>query len=146
MRALNASFWGSFTTRHAFPYSRFCEVGSIVIPLETRDDSSPIGHLVQDSMSGSTDPRLLRAISRAHRWLDMLLSGEFNSVQKLAASIKMDHRSVSNGLRLAFFCPEITKAIVENLPIRIPNLAKIQSELPLSWKEQRTFLNYSPVA
>lgn len=122
------------------------EVGSIVIPLETKDASSAISHLAQDNMSDSTDARLLRVISRAHRWLDLLSSGEFNSTQELAASIKMDHRSVSNGLRLAFLCPKVTKAIVENLPIRIPNLAKIQSELPLSWKEQRAFLNYSLIA
>lgn len=122
------------------------KVGSIVIPLQTKDASSAITHPTHGNFAESTDVRLLRAIRRSHRWLDLLLSGKFNSVQKLAASIKMDHRSVSNGLRLAFLSPELTKAIVENLPIRIPNLAKTQNELPLSWKEQAAFLNYSPIA
>lgn len=119
------------------------EVGSIVIPLETRDASSAIRHLAQDGMSGSTDSRLLRGISRAHRWLDLLSSGEFNSVQELAVSIKMDHRSVSNGLRLAFLSPVITREIIENFPVKLPNLAKIQSKLSLLWEDQKAALNYT---
>lgn len=119
------------------------EARSIVIPLETRNASTTITRLAHDSFTGSTNDRLLRAIARSHRWLDLLSSGKFNSAEELAASSKMNHRSVSNGLRLAFLCPEITKAIGDNLSIKISNLAKVQSDLPLLWKDQLKFLRYN---
>lgn len=120
------------------------ENGSIVIQLEPKATIlEKLQFEDQKHLAGPSDTRLLNAVVRSHRWLNLLSSGQFNSIQDLASSINMDQRSVSNGLRLAFLSPEITKAVVENSPLKISNLAKAQSDLPLVWKDQRAILNYA---
>jgi DNA invertase Pin-like site-specific DNA recombinase len=93
------------------------------------------------SQSKVPDRKLIHALTRAHMWLDLLSTSVFKSVAELAASINMDERSVGNGLRLAFISPEITEAILSGSSLRIRNLAKIQSHLPLSWEEQKGIVN-----
>lgn len=92
------------------------------------------------------DPRSIQAIARSHVWLDLLSTGTFKSVSALAKSIDMDVRSVSNGLRLAFLSPEITQAIFKDSRFVNANLAGIQNELPLSWRQQSNVLKLRTTA
>jgi hypothetical protein len=66
-------------------------------------------HLGHDAVQ---EPHVLRAIGRAWSWRRRLEAGEFETAKDLAAHLKMDRRSVSRQLRLAYLAPEVLKRLV----------------------------------
>ena len=55
------------------------------------------------------DKSLIKAIARAHRWKDMLVSGEVASIEALATRLKQERRHVGRTLALAFLSPSIAR-------------------------------------
>jgi site-specific DNA recombinase len=58
-------------------------------------------------------PSLIRAIARAHAWVDQIVKGEAHNQRAIAASIGVNERYVSKILPLAFLAPDITEMILE---------------------------------
>jgi len=83
------------------------------------------------------DPKLLQAIVRAHAWLRDLQSGKFDSIEALAASVKLHPKVVRQELRYAFLAPSITEAILTGDQPPTLSLARIPKTLPLTWSGQR---------
>jgi site-specific DNA recombinase len=89
------------------------------------------------------DLPLLKAVARARRWSDDLLSGRVRSVNELARREGVDARSVRRLIRLGALSPRIVEAIVEGR--QPPNLTVIglirRIDLPLLWSGQEHALN-----
>ena len=90
------------------------------------------------------DIPLLKAVARARRWSDDLLSGRVRSVDELARQKGVEGRSVRRLIRLAVLSPRIVEAIVEGR--QPPDLTVIslirRIDLPMLWSAQEQALNF----
>jgi len=88
------------------------------------------------------DLPLLKAVARALRWSDDLISGHIGSVDELARREGIDRRSVRRLLPLGFLSPRVVEAIVEGR--QPPDLSAIaltrRIDLPLLWSAQEQAL------
>lgn len=83
---------------------------------------------------------LLKALARARRWFEMLISGEITSVHALAQSSGLNASYVTRVLRLAFLSPQIVETIVQGKQSEELTLATLFKQLPASWQEQELLL------
>jgi site-specific DNA recombinase len=86
-------------------------------------------------------PSLVRAVARAHDWMDRILSGEVPNQQALAKQTGFDKRYISRIIPLAFLAPDITEAILDGKQDPNLSLEKCISEIPFEWSRQREALS-----
>jgi hypothetical protein len=95
-----------------------------------------------DSTPARVDLPLLKAVARARKWSQDLISGRVLSVSEIARREKLDRRSVHRLLRLGFLSPRIVEAIAEGR--QPPDLTVIgltrRVDLPLLWSAQEQAL------
>ncbi len=95
-----------------------------------------------DKTLSRVDLPLLKAVARARRWSDDLLSGDVESVDALAKREGLDKRSVRRLIRLGFLSPRIVAAIIDGR--QPPDLTVIalarRLDLPLIWSAQEQAL------
>jgi DNA invertase Pin-like site-specific DNA recombinase len=91
----------------------------------------------------STDPKerdaapaLLKAVSRAHEWLRLIVAGEYKDQRAIAAALGLNEQYVSRIIQSAFLAPEIVEAIVKGSQGPTITLAVLLDEVPLSWADQ----------
>jgi hypothetical protein len=89
--------------------------------------------------SASANAALLKALARARRWYEMLISGEAPSLQAIAKATCLDQRYVSRVARLAFLAPELVEAILEGRQPLELTLDTLFNPFPVNWAEQRAF-------
>ena len=98
--------------------------------------------LESDSNPTRVDLPLLKAVARARRWCNDLLSGRVRSVDELAQREGVEGRSVRRLVRLGALSPRIVEAIVEGR--QPPDLTVIsltrRIDLPLLWSAQKQAL------
>ncbi len=82
-------------------------------------------------------PSLVRAVARAHDWMDRILSGEVPNQQALAKQTGFDKRYISRIIPLAFLAPDITEAILDGKQHPNLSLEKCINEIPFEWSQQR---------
>ena len=80
---------------------------------------------------------LVRAVARAHDWMDRILSGEVPNQSALAKETGFDKRYISRIIPLAFLAPDITEAILEGNQLPHLSLEKCVGEIPFKWSQQR---------
>ena len=79
--------------------------------------------------------RLLMAIAKARRWVDQLVSGEFQSTADIAQHNRCSERSVRMTLTLAFLSPTLVKAIADGtLPHGVG--LSVLADAPMDWTQQ----------
>jgi hypothetical protein len=91
------------------------------------------------------DPALLKAIARAHRWFDDLVTGRVASMAEIGKREGLPKNYVSWLIRLAFLAPEIVEAIIQgNHPpdLTAQTLITRRVDLPLQWQAQKTALQF----
>jgi DNA invertase Pin-like site-specific DNA recombinase len=88
-------------------------------------------------------PSLIRAMAKAHNWVDQIQKGTALNQRAIAASTGLDKRYVSRILPLAFLAPDITEAILDG---RQPGALSLSDciNLPLNWFEQHQALKTIP--
>lgn len=86
------------------------------------------------------DAKLVQAVVRAHAWLRDLKNNKFDTVEALAASVKLHPKLVRQELRYAFLAPVITEAILTGDQLPTLSLTRIPKTLPLTWSGQRQAL------
>jgi hypothetical protein len=114
---------------------------AIEIPWQALVKNSPALAPPSDDIN-QPDPKLLQAIVRAHVWLRDLQSGKFDSVEALAAFVKLHPKVVRQELRYAFLAPTITEAILTGDQPPTLALARIPKTLPLTWSGQLRVLGF----
>ena len=90
------------------------------------------------------DASLIKALSRAHRFHDMLVNKKTVRFADLARREKLHRSYFSQVLRLAYLAPDITAAILEGRqPESLTATVLIEHpQLPLCWAEQRSALGF----
>jgi site-specific DNA recombinase len=99
--------------------------------------------LLADSEQNRARPvlALVRAVARAHDWMDQILSGEIPNQRALAKEAGFDERYISRIIPLAFLAPDIIEAILEGRQSPFLSLDTFQGEIPLEWSKQQPALN-----
>jgi len=98
--------------------------------------------------SGSTpaeqDPALIKAVARAHKWLDDLMNERMASLREIAKAEGVTPRYVGNLFPLAFLAPDIVEAILNGTQPPDLTLERIirHIDLPQDWSEQRVVLGF----
>jgi hypothetical protein len=89
------------------------------------------------------DGALVKAVVRAHRWRQMLESGEYASSAELAKAEKVNDSYLSRILRLTLIAPDITEAILAGRQLNTLQLDELLKPLPAAWERQRSELGMS---
>ena len=82
------------------------------------------------------DSTLVKAIVRAHRWRDMLESGDYATVRDLAKAEAINESYLGRVLRLTLLAPEIVEAILEGKQPATLELDNFMQQFPLEWDKQ----------
>jgi hypothetical protein len=83
---------------------------------------------------------LVKAVVRAHRWRQMLESGEYASSAELAKAEKVNDSYLSRILRLTLIAPDIIEAILSGSQPSTLQLDDLLKPLPAEWERQRSEL------
>ncbi|MEH2472053.1 hypothetical protein V1281_006760 [Nitrobacteraceae bacterium AZCC 2161] len=86
------------------------------------------------------DSTLVKAVVRAHRWRDMLESGQHTTVRDLAKAECINESYLSRVLRLTLLAPEIIQSILEGRQSAGLELDGLFGPLPLNWAQQHAQL------
>jgi len=78
---------------------------------------------------------LVKAIARAHRWKQMMESGNYTSIAELAATEKINDSYLCRMLRLTLLAPEIVEAVLQGRE-RGLQLRELMKPFPVEWKSQ----------
>ena len=96
------------------------------------------------SMTSNPDPALIKAVVRAHRWLDDLASGRARTLGEIAQKEGVSDRYVSKLIPLSFLAPDIVEAILggtQPVDLTAETLTK-HTDIPLRWSEQETLFGF----
>ena len=86
--------------------------------------------------SRTQDPHVLRAIGRAWAWRRKIDTGEFSTVQDLAAAERISDRFVSRMMRLSYLSPDVLQRLVtQRVPLAL-SLNELIAVTELPWAEQ----------
>ena len=85
-------------------------------------------------------PSLIRAISRAHDWVDRILRGEVVNQRSIAKETGLDERYISRIIPLAFLAPDLTESILDGKQAAHLSLDSCLGNIPEDWSQQRTQL------
>ena len=82
------------------------------------------------------DSTLVKAIVRAHRWRDMLESGDYATLRDLAKAETINESYLGRVLRLTLLAPEIIEAILEGKQPATLELDDLMKQFPVEWDRQ----------
>jgi hypothetical protein len=92
------------------------------------------------SSAPRVDTALVKAIVRAHRWRQMLESGEYSSSAELAKAEKVNDSYLSRILRITLIEPAIIEAILADRQPSTLQLDDLLKSLPAVWAWQHAAL------
>jgi len=81
-------------------------------------------------------PSLIKAVARAHDWVDRIMKGDAPNQRAIAAELGVQKRYIGHVIRLAFLAPDITEAILDGRQPPELTLQKLLPRLPTSWATQ----------
>jgi hypothetical protein len=82
------------------------------------------------------DNTLVKAIVRAHRWRDMLESGNYATVRDLAKAEAINESYLGRVLRLTLLEPTLIEAILEGKQPATLELDGLMQQFPIEWEKQ----------
>jgi hypothetical protein len=111
---------------------------TVVIPLSVkirggRKAMVTPGVLMLDARQDIT---LIKAIARAFRWRRLLESGQFATVQELAAAEKINASYLSRVLRLTLLAPDLVEAILDGRQPQGMTLPGLMDGVAVEWSRQ----------
>jgi hypothetical protein len=86
------------------------------------------------------DSTLVKAIARAFRWRKLLETGDYGTIEELAATEKINASYVSRILRMTLLAPDIVEAILTGKHDPKAMLATLMQPLSTDWSRQRALL------
>lgn len=121
------------TTRHVLPMQIKKRGVEMRLILEGKDCSPT-----------KPDVALIKAVARANKWFDDLVSERARSLGVIAEAEGVSRPYVGHILPLAFLAPDIVEAILagtQPADLTAETLIK-NTDLPLDWREQRALLGF----
>jgi hypothetical protein len=115
------------------------------IPMQMKRRGIEMRLIIGDAGPARVDPTLLKAIVRAHKWFDDLVSGRMRNMAEIASLEGVDKSYVYRVIDLAFLAPDITQSIIaghQPADLTVKKLTK-GIVLPLDWAKQRRLLGFS---
>jgi hypothetical protein len=82
------------------------------------------------------DNTLVKAIVRAHRWRNMLESGEYATVRDVAKAEAINESYLGRILRLTLLAPKVIEAILEGKQPASLDLDDLLKQFPIEWDQQ----------
>ena len=79
------------------------------------------------------DSTLVKAVVRAHRWRDMLESGDYATLRDLAKAEAINESYLGRILRLTLLSPSLTEAILEGRQPPTLELDDLLQQFPIQW-------------
>jgi hypothetical protein len=116
---------------------------AVDIPLRIHRRGGGKVMLAPDGTSAWAPPRaridnaMVKAVARAHRWRQMLESGEYTSITDLAAAERINQSYACRVLRLTLLDPGIIEAILDGQQPTSLQLDRLMHPLPGEWERQR---------
>ena len=82
------------------------------------------------------DNTMVKAVVRAHRWRDMLESGDYATVRDLAKAEAINESYLGRVLRLTLLSPTLIEAILEGRQPATLELDDLLQQFPIEWDQQ----------
>jgi site-specific DNA recombinase len=98
---------------------------------------TPEGHLRSDKPA----PSLLKAIARAYKWREQLISGEVKDVKQIARETGFKGRYIRQILQCAALSPEVVNMILSGRQAPSVTARVLQRHLPRDWRRQKELLS-----
>jgi hypothetical protein len=117
----------------------------LTVPTELQQQGQE-RHLIiaTDKPVANRDPVLIKALTRAYQWFELLKEGQVESIAEIARQEKLTRSYISTLLPLAFLAPDITEAIFagsQPVGLNLDRLLRLRS-LPSEWTAQRVVLGF----
>ncbi|WP_018406932.1 hypothetical protein [Methylocystis rosea] len=94
----------------------------------------------QRTIDSETREALLKAITRSHGWMEMILSGKPASFEEIASSEGLAERHVRRLAVLAFLSPKVIQAIADGAAPSGVTVSSLTQALPHAWADQERLL------
>ena len=97
-------------------------------------------------MTRSTNPALLKALARARRWFEEIVSARVRSSAEIARREGLQKGYVARIIRLGFLSPTVVEAVAEGRTPAGLNLQLLMARrliLPSSWRDQERLLMFA---
>jgi hypothetical protein len=105
---------------------------------------APDGSQFLPGRSKATDSTLIKALSRAWRWQQLLNARAYGSIAEMADKEGINRSYLSRTIRLALLAPDIVEAILNGTQPPTLQLSDLERPFPIDWEEQRTAFGFSP--
>jgi ABC-type nitrate/sulfonate/bicarbonate transport system substrate-binding protein len=92
--------------------------------------------------SKATDSTLIKALSRAWRWQQLLDAGAYGSIAEMADKEGINRSYLSRTIRLALRAPDIVEAILNGTQPATLQLSDLEQPFPIDWEAQRTAFGF----
>jgi hypothetical protein len=115
---------------------------TVHIPIKLRHQGgrkqvvTPAGATPWIPLRSCVDNTLVKAIARAHRWRDMLESGNYATLRDLAKAENINESYLGRILRLTLLAPKIVEAILEGKHPSSLELEWLLKRFPVEWSKQ----------
>lgn len=97
---------------------------------------TPDGSVAAPMARARPDSALLKALARGFRWQKMLREGDYQTLEEIATTEKVNPSYVSRVLRMTLLAPEIVEAILAGRQPPALTMAKAMQPFPVEWKRQ----------
>jgi hypothetical protein len=97
---------------------------------------TPAGAAPWIPIRSRVDNTMVKAIVRAHRWRDMLESGDYATVRDLAKAEAINESYLGRVLRLTLLSPTLIEAILEGRQPANLELDDLLQQFPIDWDQQ----------
>jgi hypothetical protein len=108
--------------------------------LRQKTDVAPEGAATPAPARARTEPALVKALTRAHRWQRMLDEGRYASISEVAEAERIDRGDFGRVLQLTLLAPDIVESILEERQLADLGLPKLLDAVPTDWSGQRQVL------
>ncbi|MDD5598865.1 MAG: zinc ribbon domain-containing protein [Victivallaceae bacterium] len=79
---------------------------------------------------------MAKRLAQAHKWIELLESGEYATVSQLGEAFNCDLSKVMKILNLTSLSPKIKKMIVDGNALQSMTLRRLYGNIPVEWEEQ----------
>ena len=104
----------------------------LVIASDGTETGAPARHRVDNAM--------VKALARAFRWRKLMESGEYGSIEELAAAEKINTTYISRVMRMTLLAPDLVDAILDGRSAVEISLGALMRPFPAAWTRQEVHL------